>query len=97
MTAATARCFRPGDTTILSGRRSEHHNLHISAKYFYEEDLQSQAMMKLLLPFALFFVMAVEGNLRGDLSHDDKRRRLMGSCMMSKFDSWSLLLSIPFR
>jgi hypothetical protein len=30
-------------------------------------------MMKLLLPFALFFLTFVEGNLRGDLFHDDER------------------------
>jgi hypothetical protein len=42
-------------------------------------------MMKLLLPFTLFFLTSIEGKLRGDLSLDE--RRDLKKCMGSKFVS----------
>jgi hypothetical protein len=87
--------------TQQSCRRSDHHTIFIFLRNTFPKRIcnNHRAMMKLVLPFALFFVIAVEGSLRGDLFHDDKRRRhLKMNCnMMSKFDSWSLLLSMPFR
>jgi hypothetical protein len=54
-------------------------------------------MMKLLLPFALFFLTSVNGNLRGDLSHDDNRDLSAKKCKSSKFVSFLLFVAALFR
>jgi hypothetical protein len=66
---------------------------HIST--FVKKKQSTSAMMKVLLPFALFFLTSVKGNLRGDLSHDDNRD--LKKCKRSKFVSLLLFVAALFR
>jgi hypothetical protein len=64
-------------TDHVAHTHTSHHtfqrDISVTVSSHKENIVDLRAMMKLLLPLALFFLTSVEGNLRGDLSHDDQR------------------------